>query len=681
MVVISMEDKEIELKEEDLKKVCRLCLQQDVEFSISVFDRIDPNPKKKPLVNRIFELFHVNVSKLSHHLHFLTISISLEPTFFLQILADDGLPTNICHSCLYHTETFYDYQTRVHNCERKLQDFVVSLGLKTTKDIPNVRELSPINVSNEHELTLNENVIVIDPTKFYASSDEDEEDAVEPNAQSFEFDLNDPYSMCVTPSLPTEKTKRMFMPKMNKTNMPEGFRNVFFCQYCEAAFVSREQCEEHENNGHDLVTPNVCNFCDFRCASRVTVIAHIKECHEPEKPFICVQCNKKFGRRSDLKKHSICHTGIRPFVCPVCNKSFSRNTNLTKHLKIHEGLKPFVCQQCPRSFSAKCDLQRHEQIHNENSKPFQCAKCPSTFMRRDKLLHHERKHLNNTEEANRSIDSENMIISLNPYQEMDHQSFDAALAAIQLQSRYNMFASKDSSTSATPSSSSANEISPEKQPPQISQLNSSLLFPNQGFPIPDHFTEDVLYPNHVTGDAISFTPNQPKKVKELPKTLACDKCPRKFNKQSALLNHKNVHLNQILAAPPVCSLCNKTFKSKKELDRHMLIHTGIKKFQCFVCLKRFLRKDKLVRHEKIHIKNSQPSPYLHSTFNKMELVLPSNTSESGSNTAGFNQELSKPQLQQQQPQLYYPHQQFFPQPMRPQFYAEYDINSLNNQYS
>lgn len=80
MVATNMEKKEIELKEEDLNKVCRLCLQHDVEFSISVFDRIDPNPKKKPLADRIFELFHINVSKLikimaifafSHHLYFI----------------------------------------------------------------------------------------------------------------------------------------------------------------------------------------------------------------------------------------------------------------------------------------------------------------------------------------------------------------------------------------------------------------------------------------------------------------------------------------------------------------------------------------------------------------------------------------------------------------------------------
>lgn len=69
MIAISMDSKEIELQEENLKDICRLCLQQDDEFSISVFDRVDPNPKKKPLVDRIFELFHISVSVFSLSSH------------------------------------------------------------------------------------------------------------------------------------------------------------------------------------------------------------------------------------------------------------------------------------------------------------------------------------------------------------------------------------------------------------------------------------------------------------------------------------------------------------------------------------------------------------------------------------------------------------------------------------
>lgn len=590
---------------------------------------------------------------------------------------------------------FYDYQSKVHECERKLQNFVISLGLKPvsipTKEI--IQQLPPIsmpngNLMNDIEFAQNENVIVIDPTKCYTSSDEendenddDDEAIVDQNAQeqtNYKNESLSLYQPSQTLTADKNNEKSNVVRKSSKLNVPDGFRNIFFCQYCESAFVTHEECTAHENNGHDPLAPNACNFCDFRCASRVTIIAHIKECHEREKPYVCVQsqCNKKFGRRSDLKKHSISHTGIRPFTCKVCNKGFSRNTNLTKHMKIHEGLnKPFACQQCPRSFSARCDLQRHEQIHSDSNKSLQCTKCPSAFVRREQLQLHERNHLKDEEEMVRPFKSENMIVSLNPYQDMDNLNFDTSLGAFQGEG-YDKFTLKDTSSTSLNTSSSANEMSPDKKP----FLNNF-----SGFPIPHHFGDNVIYPNHVTGDAISFKPNQPRKINELPRTLACDKCPKMFSKLSSLRNHKNVHVNQAFACPVICSFCHKTFKSKRELNRHELIHSGVKKFQCVICLKRFLRKDKLVRHEKIHSKDSQPSPYLHSNFNRMEPILPTqiskvNTDENEPTTlAEVAATTTTPQHVQQPQQLQYPNQeQFFQQPVRPQFYAEYDISSMSN---
>lgn len=44
----------------NLKEICRLCLKHD-DISISIFDRIDPNPNKRPLSDRIHELYQIKV--------------------------------------------------------------------------------------------------------------------------------------------------------------------------------------------------------------------------------------------------------------------------------------------------------------------------------------------------------------------------------------------------------------------------------------------------------------------------------------------------------------------------------------------------------------------------------------------------------------------------------------------
>lgn len=471
-------------------------------------------------------------------------------------------------------------------------------------------------------------VLVVDPTKEYASSTDDEDDGGddeigvsddEMGYENMNQNSNPNDDIEFSESKPMMADQALHIPRLHLpvAETAEGFKNLFFCQFCDTAYVDQEDCFDHES-GHDALNPHQCNFCAFSCASRNTVVAHIKECHEPEKPFICVMCEKRFGRRSDLRKHAIVHTGIRPFGCPVCGKNFSRNTNLTKHLRIHSGLKPHVCQLCPRSFTTRADLLRHTQVHSE-IKPFQCSQCPATYSRRYKFLHHEKTHhgVNSyqdaggdpngieggqermgdmmhgsggdadegEEEARERYDSENMVISLDPYTDLNPNAEEERLPS--------------PPPSVAPNSNHLMEQSVE--PAMASKPNSPLLVANapsvpniSTFVFQDHIQE-ITFPGHVTGDAVTFL-SHPPPVK--PKKFACDHCPKRFATQSSLQNHKNIHLG---VRNHVCAICQKCFVRKRELDRHSVIHTGHKPFACVHCPKRFGRKDKLVRHERIHM--------------------------------------------------------------------------------
>jgi len=48
--------------------------------------------------------------------------------------------------------------------------------------------------------------------------------------------------------------------------------------------------------------------------------------------------------------------------------------------------------------------------------------------------------------------------------------------------------------------------------------------------------------------------------------------------------------------------CEKSFKRKADLERHLLIHLGIKNFACEECDKRFTRKGDLTAHKRSHVK-------------------------------------------------------------------------------
>lgn len=49
-----------------------------------------------------------------------------------------------------------------------------------------------------------------------------------------------------------------------------------------------------------------------------------------------------------------------------------------------------------------------------------------------------------------------------------------------------------------------------------------------------------------------------------------------------------------------CDICMKTFVSKRNVQRHMLSHTGEKPWMCEYCFKRFRQKPHLEQHVNIH---------------------------------------------------------------------------------
>nr|XP_045588530.1 zinc finger protein 728-like [Procambarus clarkii] len=57
---------------------------------------------------------------------------------------------------------------------------------------------------------------------------------------------------------------------------------------------------------------------------------------------------------------------------------------------------------------------------------------------------------------------------------------------------------------------------------------------------------------------------------------------------------------QMVADRPSCYQCGKTFSDRSGLNRHMLVHTGVKSHVCEECGKKFLRNDYLQQHLMAH---------------------------------------------------------------------------------
>ncbi|XP_078498094.1 zinc finger and BTB domain-containing protein 6 [Lissotriton helveticus] len=74
----------------------------------------------------------------------------------------------------------------------------------------------------------------------------------------------------------------------------------------------------------------------------------------------------------------------------------------------------------------------------------------------------------------------------------------------------------------------------------------------------------------------------------------CPKCPRGFLSLENYIRHLKMHKLFL------CLECGKTFTQKKNLNRHIRGHMGIRPFQCTVCMKTFTAKSTLQDHMNIH---------------------------------------------------------------------------------
>ncbi|CAL8142068.1 unnamed protein product [Orchesella dallaii] len=95
-------------------------------------------------------------------------------------------------------------------------------------------------------------------------------------------------------------------------------------------------------------------------------------------------------------------------------------------------------------------------------------------------------------------------------------------------------------------------------------------------------------------------------IRKYKEPLACDFCGKHFYNNSSLKQHTSFHRPH---RPYQCEHinCNKAYKTRSELNRHLVVHSGEKNFECRQCGKRFLRKQylktHLLRHEEALIWN------------------------------------------------------------------------------
>nr|XP_006139384.1 zinc finger protein PLAGL1 isoform X1 [Pelodiscus sinensis]XP_025035384.1 zinc finger protein PLAGL1 isoform X1 [Pelodiscus sinensis] len=101
--------------------------------------------------------------------------------------------------------------------------------------------------------------------------------------------------------------------------------------------------------------------------------------------------------------------------------------------------------------------------------------------------------------------------------------------------------------------------------------------------------------------------------------LTCKVCFQAFGDTEVLLEHLRTHAGKPGSSTKEkkykCDHCERYFYTRKDVQRHMVVHTGCKDFLCQFCAQRFGRKDHLTRH----MKKTHPQELLKGTLQNGDL--------------------------------------------------------------
>nr|XP_033817579.1 flt3-interacting zinc finger protein 1 [Geotrypetes seraphini]XP_033817580.1 flt3-interacting zinc finger protein 1 [Geotrypetes seraphini]XP_033817581.1 flt3-interacting zinc finger protein 1 [Geotrypetes seraphini] len=386
----------------------------------------------------------------------------------------------------------------------------------------------------------------------------------------------------------------------------------FQCSECDKSFRFRSGLRRHFAC-HTQLKPFGCPHCSKNFKHSFNLANHIR-CHTGERPFHCTQCPKRFRDSTSLLTHQVVHTGEKPYICHVCQLRFSLRNSLRRHLskqhqivqqatpyqekaKVPSGavsagrLGPYGCGACSRYFQQPSELRRHWLVHS-GAKPFKCPECERNFntqslLKRHRLTHGERKlrqpsapRCQLCAKDSGSATGRQCTACATPeslYQCECGTFFSTATALAQHLDAHITNVSFICGTCG-------------QSLPSVSSLEDHQL---------SHSAPSA--PSHHAGSELLrllqlqvFPPPLPRPPK---KPFGCSECSKLFRKQRDLDRHLLVHTGE---KPYQCKECSKFFRQEAYLKHHQLLHGNDRPFPCSICGKGFITLSNLSRHKKLH---------------------------------------------------------------------------------
>ncbi|XP_004406615.1 PREDICTED: PR domain zinc finger protein 15 [Odobenus rosmarus divergens] len=414
----------------------------------------------------------------------------------------------------------------------------------------------------------------------------------------------------------------------NSSNLSRHVRShgdkLFKCEECAKLFSRKESLKQHVSYKHSR--NEVDGEYRYRCGTcektfRIESALEFHNCRTDDKTFQCEMCFRFFSTNSNLSKHKKKH-GDKKFACEVCNKMFYRKDVMLDHQRRHlEGVRrvkredldtggenlvrykkePSGCPVCGKVFSCRSNMNKHLLTHGD--KKYTCEICGRKFFRVDVLRDHIHVHFKD--------------IAL-----MDDHQREEFIGKIGISSEENDDNS-DTSADSEPHKYSCKrcqltfgrgkeylkhimEVHKEKgygcsicnrRFALKATYHAHMVIHRENLPDPN--VQKYIHPCEICGRIFNSIGNleRHKLIHTGVKSHACEQCGKSFARKDMLKEHMRVHDN---IREYLCAECGKGMKTKHALRHHMKLHKGIKEYECKECHRKFAQKVNMLKHYKRH---------------------------------------------------------------------------------
>ncbi|XP_058453675.1 zinc finger protein 25-like isoform X4 [Malaya genurostris] len=570
---------------------CRVCMQQNDEQFISIFSTVD----------------NTNIAE------------AITNCCSVQLTQNDGLPDQICHTCVQDVKLIISFIIKVQESDFKLRQLMTP-----NDDQSSTFEMVVVKTESSDESRNSADVFSKD---VETCSTEDDTLNKLRNTRKKGTHVQ---------HVSKKKVKRKVPPKTEPLRGNDSFEstdkvigdketdmfqvinlpsNSFVCCSCCEIFDCLEalevHVEMHTKNTAKKTDSIYCTVCKRKFKKHAALKRHQKNVNTLTQLFECVKCKLRFmnsaGRRMHTQKHPknidekikleygeiLCcvqncskpfeteelliqhgreahklnkrayelgDTALKPVECPVCFKRFPSERLLRRHKKRNSRPLNHQCATCGLKFRTKDVLALHE-LNHENQKPFQCDVCKKYFSSKSSVKVHQRSHSN-------------------------ERPFICSTCGAGFFQKAQLTIHEHNHTNAP-------------LPFQCEVCDKTFKMKNYLINHMRQHTGERPYPcRHCPMSFSNYTNRQRHEMNHTGnKPFKCSYCDKTFTIKRLQLEHECKHTG---IKPYKCSYCDKTFIRKRFQVDHESTHTGVKPYRCEMCNRTFSQKTALRRHLESH---------------------------------------------------------------------------------